>query len=79
MRLPPSLDCGPWTPSVVPRTTALSPSPDTEAETQRRFAWEAAIIAEARAELNAGPYVNAAAVDTNGADHEVPALPTRRR
>jgi predicted transcriptional regulator len=57
--------------------------PETEAEKQRRSAREAAMIAEARAELDAGLYVDAAEVDawidSIGTDHELPAPPTRRR
>ena len=74
MRLPPSLHCVPWTPSIVPRTTALTPGrPETEAEKRRRCAREAAMVAEARAELDAGLYVDAAEVDawidSIGTDH----------
>lgn len=59
------------------------PSPETEAERQARLAWEAAGIAEARAELDAGLYVDAdeidAWIDSIGIDHELPPPPTRRR
>ncbi len=58
-------------------------SPETEAERQARLAWEAAGIAEARAELDAGLYVDAdeidAWIDSIGTDHEMPPPPTRRR
>ena len=59
------------------------PNPETEAEKQRRLAWKAEMIAEARAELDAGLYVDAAAVDawidSIGTSHELPAPPSRRR
>jgi predicted transcriptional regulator len=57
--------------------------PETEAETQRRLAWEAEMIAEADAEIDAGLYVDAADIDTwinsIGTDHELPLPPTRHR
>jgi predicted transcriptional regulator len=57
--------------------------PETEAATQRRLAWEAERIAEARAELDAGLYVDAdeidAWIDSMGTDHELPPPPTRHR
>ena len=57
-------------------------SPETEAERQRRLAWEAEGIAEARAQVKAGLYVDAAEVDawidSIGTDHELPPPPTRR-
>jgi hypothetical protein len=57
--------------------------PETDAERQRRLAWEAEMIAEARAELDAGLYVDAADIDawinSIGTDHELPLPPTRRR
>ena len=56
---------------------------ETEAEQQRRLAWEAERIAEARAELDAGLYVDAdeidAWIDSIGTDHELPPPPTRHR
>ncbi len=56
--------------------------PETEAEQQARIVFEAAGIAEARAELDAGLYVDAdeidAWIDTIGSDHELPP-PTRHR
>lgn len=56
---------------------------ETEAGRQRRAAVEAALIAEATAELDAGLYVNAADVrawiDSIGTEHELPPPPTRRR
>lgn len=58
-------------------------SPETEAAQQARLAWEAEGIAEARAELDAGLYVDAdeidAWIDSIGTDHELPPPPTRRR
>ncbi len=58
-------------------------SPETDAERQRRLAWEAEGIAEARAQFDAGFYVDAAEVDawidSIGTDHELPPPPTRRR
>jgi predicted transcriptional regulator len=50
--------------------------PETDAEKQRRLAWEAEMIAEARAELDAGLYATSAEVkawiDSIGTDHELP-------
>jgi predicted transcriptional regulator len=60
-----------------------SVSQETEAEKQRRFAWEAETIAEARAQLDAGFYVDATAVDawidSLDTDNEPPPPPIRRR
>lgn len=70
---------------TVPRPDdrADTPTPESEAERRRRLAWEAEMIAEARAELDAGCYVDAAEVnawiDSIGTDHELPPPPTRRR
>ena len=54
-----------------------------EADRRRRIAWEAARIAEARAEVDAGLFVDAADVDawleSLGTADERPAPPTRRR
>jgi hypothetical protein len=65
------------------RKTGDIPEPETEAERRRRIAWEAEMIAEARAELDAGLYVDWADVDawleSIGTDHELPFPPTRRR
>jgi len=51
-------------------------TPETEADRQRRIAWEAARIAEARADVAAGRLVNSAKVkawiDSLGTDHELP-------
>jgi predicted transcriptional regulator len=56
-------------------------SSETEAESQRRFAWEAAMIAEADAEIEAGLYIDAdeidAWIDSIDTDHELPPPPTR--
>lgn len=58
-------------------------SPETEAERRARLAWEAEGIAEARAELDAGFYVDAddvrAWVDSLLTDAPLPPPPTRRR
>jgi predicted transcriptional regulator len=66
-----------------PGDRADTPSPETEVEQQRRLAWEAERIAEARAELDAGLYVDAdeidAWIDSIGTGHELPPPPTRHR
>jgi predicted transcriptional regulator len=56
---------------------SAAPSPaETAEEAKRRFAWEAARIAEADASLAAGLFVDAAEVDawidSIGTDHELP-------
>lgn len=60
-----------------------NPRPETEAERQARLAWEAEMIAEADAEIEAGLYVDSADIkawiDSIGTDHELPPPPTRRR
>ena len=57
--------------------------PETDAERKRRLAREAEMIAEARAELDAGLYVDPAEVDawidSLGTGHELPPPPTRHR
>jgi hypothetical protein len=69
---------------TVPRpdNNVPDPHPETEAERQARLAWEAEGIAEARAELDAGLYVDADEIDawieSIGTDHELPPPPTRR-
>ena len=67
----------------APDESADTPRPETEVERQRRLTWEAAGIAEARAQLDAGFYVDAAEVDawidSIGTDHELPPPPARRR
>jgi hypothetical protein len=67
----------------APGERADTPRPETEVERHRRLAWEAEGIAEARAQLDAGFYVDAAEVDawidSIGTDHELPPPPTRRR
>jgi predicted transcriptional regulator len=54
----------------------IPPSMETEADRQRRIAWEAAHIAEARADVAAGRLVSSAKVkawiDSIGTDHELP-------
>ena len=61
----------------------VAESVENEAERQARLAWEAEGVAKARAELDAGCYVDAdeidAWIDSIGADHELPPPPTRRR
>ncbi len=56
-------------------------NPETHAERQARHAWEAAMIAEADAEIAAGLYVDAddidAWIDSIGATHELPPPATR--
>jgi hypothetical protein len=66
-----------------------APRPDdradrpAEAERRARLAWEGEGIAEARAQFDAGFYVDAAEIDAGidsiGADHALPPPPTRRR
>ena len=63
--------------------TSQPPTPETEAERQRRLAWEAEGIARARGELDAGLYVDAAEISawiaSIGTDNELPPPPTRYR
>jgi predicted transcriptional regulator len=51
-------------------------SPETDAERQRRFAYEAALIAEADADIEAGRLVDSARVkawiDSIGTGHDLP-------
>jgi predicted transcriptional regulator len=58
-------------------------TPEIEADRQRRLAWEAARIAEARAELDAGLYVDSAEIGawlhSIGTANPLPPPPTRRR
>jgi hypothetical protein len=67
----------------APGESADTPRPETEAERQRRLAREAEGLAVARAQLDAGFYIDAAEVDawidSIGTDHELPPPPTRRR
>ena len=60
-----------------------APRPETEAEKRRRLAWEATMIAEADAEIEAGLYVDSdevdAWIDSIGTDHELPPPATSRR
>ncbi len=59
-----------------PEDRADALSPETEAERQRRLAWEAEGIARARASAAAGRVVDSAKVkawiDSIGTDHELP-------
>jgi predicted transcriptional regulator len=69
-----------WMDDITPgRNEAV----ETEAEKQRRLACEARMIAEARAQLDAGLYFDAtdvdAWIDTLGTDNEPPPPPTRHR
>jgi predicted transcriptional regulator len=52
------------------------PRPETEADRRRRIAWEAAMIAEADADIEADRLVDSAKVkawiDSIGTDHELP-------
>jgi predicted transcriptional regulator len=63
--------------------SAHTPRPETADEQKRRLAWEAEKIAEARAELDAGLYVDSAEMDawmnSLDTDHELPPPPTRHR
>jgi predicted transcriptional regulator len=66
----------------LPDGNAQPASVETEAERQRRLAWEAEMIAEADAEIAAGLVIEEADVDawidSLGTDHELP-LPQPRR
>jgi len=66
---------------TVPRPDSESP-PETEAERHARIAWEAAAIAEADAEIEAGLFIEEADVDawidSLGTDHELPVPKPRR-
>ncbi len=59
-----------------PNDSAQAARPETDAERQRRFAWEAQMIAEADADIAAGRLVDSAKVkawiDSIGTDHELP-------
>lgn len=63
--------------------TAQAKRPETSVEKRRRLAWEAEMIAEVRAELEAGLYVDGdevnAWLDSVGTDHELPPPAVRRR
>jgi hypothetical protein len=60
----------------APAEGAGTPRPDTEAERQRRLAWEVAMIAEADADIAAGRLIDEAEIDawidSIGTDHELP-------
>jgi predicted transcriptional regulator len=68
---------------TVNHDTGTKPTAEAEAERRARLAWEAERIAEARASLDAGFYVDGDDVDawlgSIGTDHELPPPPTRRR
>ena len=74
---PPRYACGMTHPAPTPVTD------ETEAERQSRLAWEAEGVAQARAELEAGLYVDAddidAWIDSLESERELPPPPTRRR
>jgi hypothetical protein len=59
-----------------PDDRADTPSPETEAERQRRLAWEAEGVARARASIAAGYYATSAEVktwiDSLGTDNPLP-------
>jgi predicted transcriptional regulator len=63
---------------TVPRPDDGTPttSSETEAERQRRLAWEAEMIAEADADIAAGRLIDEAEIDawidSIGTDHELP-------
>ena len=67
----------------APQDGADAPRPETDAEKQRRLACEARMLAEARAQLDAGCYVDAtdvdAWIDSLDTDNELPPPPIRRR
>jgi predicted transcriptional regulator len=60
----------------IPADSTQADRFESAAEQQRRLAWEAEMIAEARAELDAGLYATSAEVkawiDSIGTDHELP-------
>jgi len=60
----------------APGETADTTRPETEAERQRRLAWEAEMIAEADADIAAGRLIDEAEIDawidSIGTDHELP-------
>ena len=64
-------------PSPADRPDAVAVRPETEAERHNRLAWEAAGIAEARADVAAGRVVDSievdAWIDSLGTEHELPA------
>ena len=59
-----------------PADSASAARLETEAERQRRLAWEAEMIAEADADIAAGRLIDAAEIDawidSIGTDHELP-------
>jgi len=56
--------------------TGDTPRPEADGDRQRRIAWEAVMIAQADASIDAGRMVDEAAVDawidSIGTDHELP-------
>jgi predicted transcriptional regulator len=70
------------TPNPETGHTPSTEAEESEAERQDRFAWEAEGIAEARAERDAGLYVDAgemrAWIDSFRTDAPLPPPPTRR-
>lgn len=69
---------------AMPDQVTIDERQETEAERQRRVAWEAERIAEARAELDGGFFASSAEVkawiDSIGTEHELPVpFPVNRR
>lgn len=70
---------------TIPHSDGDTPDPRPEAEAERRarLAWEAEMIAEADAEIEAGLYVDPADmkawIDSIGTDHQFPLPSTRHR
>jgi predicted transcriptional regulator len=62
--------------------SASAPRPETEMAERRRLVWEAEMIAEADAEIEAGLFIDEADVDawidSLGTDHELPVPQPRR-
>jgi len=70
--------------STLPRgDRAPATHRESAEEERRRLAWEAEMIAEADAEIEASLYVDADDIDawihSIGTDHELPPPPTRHR
>jgi predicted transcriptional regulator len=68
---------------TVPNPADSALAFETGADRQRRLARESELIAEARAELDAGLFVASTDIDawieSVGTSHELPLPPTRRR
>jgi hypothetical protein len=68
--------------SPRPGDNGLPTETETEGERRRRIAWEAEMIAQADAQIEAGLYVDSdeidAWIDSIGTDHELPPPSTRR-